>query len=241
MKRTNSKKMRILKKMLILFLLAGLMDFLIADAFLIPENQFRREERGNMLGPSTILGKEEIDHSHCHGMIVADAGDGVILWLYGKDIGRTHFTYREKYAENMIVAAPGSHGFMYVTDTLHLPIVLFDNVPKAARAELDFTLSVVYNGEEFEKNYHLEANRTARGYFHFTLEAEAETEQGDLGAEGAAINRFAYISTSESDYVDLSIPVEIRFYDLTGQLIETDTVYVRSGASLYAEENGVMP
>lgn len=241
MKRTLSKKKRILRNLLLLVLLVGLMDFLIADAFLIPENQFRREERGNLVGPSTILGKEEIDHSYCHGMIVADAGDGVILWLYGRDIGRTHFTYREKYGENMILAGPGSFGFMYVTDTLHLPIVLFDNVPKAARAELDFTLSIDYNDVPFEKSYHLEAERTAQGYFHFTLEAEGESERGDLGAEGAAINRFAYISTSESDYIDISIPVDIRFYDLTGQLIGSDTVYVRSGAALYVEENGVMP
>lgn len=241
MKHTPSKKTRIFRNLLILILLIGLMDFLIADAFLIPENQFRREERGNLLGPSTILGKEEIDHSYCHGMIVADAGDGVILWIYGKDIGSTFFTYREKYEENMIVAVPGSFGFMVVEDELHLPIVLFDNVPKAARAELYFTLHVTYNEEEFEKSYHLEAERTAQGYFHFTLEAEADNERGDLGAEGAAINRLAYISTSESDYIDISIPVEIRFYDLTGQLIETDTVYVRSAAAIYAEENGVIP
>lgn len=241
MKRMLSKKALIFRNILILMLLVGLMDFLIADVFLIPENQFRREEQGNMLGPSIILGKERIDHSYCHGMIVADTGDGVILWMYGKDIGHTFFTYRDKYAENTIVAAPGSHGFLYVTDTLHLPIVLFDNVPKAVRAELDFTLNVIYNEVEFEKSYHLESKRTAQGYFHFTLEAEADNERGDLGAEGAAINRFAYISTSESDYIDLSIPVEIRFYDLTGRLIETDTVHVRSAAAIYAEENGVIP
>lgn len=241
MKRIPSKKVRIFRNIFILVLLLGLMDFLIADTFWVPENEFRRQERGNLVGPSTILGKEEIDHSYCHGMIVADAGDGVILWIYGRDIGRNFFTYREKYAENMIVAAPGSFGFMVVEDELHLPIVLFDNVPKAARAELDFTLHAIYNEEEFEKSYHLEAERTAQGYFHFTLEAKSESEWGDLGAEGAALNRFAYISTGESKYVDTTIPVAIRFYDITGQLIETDTVLVRSPAALYLEESGVTP
>lgn len=241
MKATKSKKYRILRNLLISFLLIVLIDFLIADAFLIPENEFRREERGNLVGPSTILGKEAIDHSHCHGMIVADAGDGVVLWLYGKDIGRTYFSYREKYEENMIVAAPGSFGFMFVTDTLQLPIVLFDNVPKAAEATLDFTLTTNYNGEDFSKHYHLETKRTAQGYFLFTLETAADNERGDLGAEGAAINRFAYISTGESKYADLAIPVDIRFYDLIGQLIETDTVYVRSDATVYLEESRVTP
>ena len=241
MKKTLTKQQRIFKNILLLAFFIGLMDFLSADVFLIPENQFRREERGNLVGPSTILGKEEIDHSYCQGMIVANTSDGVILWLYGKEIGTTFFTYREKYEENMIVAGPGSFGFMAVEDELHLPIVLFDNVPKAARAELDFTLNVNHNGDDFEKSYHLEAERTAQGYFHFTLDAKSESEWGDLGAEGAALNWFAYISTGESKYVDASIPVDIHFYDITGQLIETDTVFVRSPAALYREESGVTP
>lgn len=241
MKKTRSKKQRILRNLLFLLLAICLMDFLIGDFFLIPENQFRREERGNLVGPSTILGKEEIEHSYCQGMIVADAGDGVILWLYGGMFDQTYFTYREKYEENMIVAAPGSFGFMAVEDELHLPIVLFDNVPKAAQATLDFTLCVNYNGEDFEKANHLEADRTAQGYFHFTLDAKAENEQGDLGAEGAALSWFAYISTGESKYIDTIIPVDIHFYDITGQLIGEDTVFVRSPAAIYLEESGVTP
>lgn len=239
MKRKLTKKQRLLRNLLLLVLMAGVMDFLIADAFLIPENQFRREERGNMVGPSAILGKEEIDLGPFQGMILGETSDGVILWLYGEDIGRTQFIYREKYSENMLVAPPGSGGFVFLTDELHLPIVLFDCVPKATRAEIDFTLEEMYDEQDFKKAYHLEADRNAQGYFLFTLDAKGQWP--GLGAEGVALTTLANISANTDTYVQRSIPVEIRFYDMTGALIKTDTVTLRSGASIYLEESEVTP
>ena len=241
MNRTLTKKQQLLRNLLILLLIAGLMDFLVGDAFLIPEIQFRKEERGNLVGPSKILGNEKIDHDHCHSMIVAETGDGVILWLYGEDIGRNYFVYREKYDDNMIVAGAGSIGSIVTADELHLPIVLFDNTPKATRAEITFTLSEIYNDEYYEKTYHLEAQRNAQGYFLFTLHAKAQNAWAGLEAEGAMIRIFANISADLFSYVQYAFPVEIRFYDITGKLIETDTVTVRSEAAMYLEESGVIP
>lgn len=239
MKRKLTKKQRLVRNLILLILMAGLMDFLIADAFLIPENQFRREERGNMVGPSEILGKEEIDLGPFQGMILGETGDGIILWLYGEDIGRTQFIYRDKYIENMVVAPPGPGGFVFLTEELHLPIVLFDSVPKAARAEIAFTLEEMYDEKDFKKDYLLEAQRSAQGYFLFTLNAEGQWP--GLGGEGIALTTLANISSNLDTYVHRSIPVEIRFYDITGALIETDLVTLRSGASIYLEESGVTP
>ncbi len=239
MKRRPSKMLRILRNLLILTLLIGLMDFLIADFFVIPENQFRREERGNLVGPSSILGQEEIDLGPFQGMIIAETDEIVILWLYGEDIGRTQFICRDKYDENMLIAPPGTGGFVFLTDKLHLPIVLFDSVPKAARAEICFTLQERLDEKDFEKNYLLEAQRSQQGYFLFTLEAEA-TWSG-LGAEGTALNTLTNISSNRDTYVHRSIPVQIRFYDITGTLIETDNITIVSEAALYLEENGVIP
>lgn len=226
MKRTPSKKLRILRNILLMVPLIGLLNFLMSDAFLSPENAFRREERGRLLGSSTILGREEIDYADYQGMILADAGDGVILWVYGVDISRNDFIYREKYTENVILAVPAPYGFLQTTNEVHLPIVLFDSVPKAVRAELYFQLSTTLDEEEFEKDYFLEAERSAPGYFHFSLDAESESELDGLGVEGHAIHRFTYLSTGNRSYAPLTVPVEIRFYDVTGKLIETDTVYV---------------
>lgn len=239
MNQTSSKKLRILRNLLTLTLLIYFMDFLIADFFLIPENQFRREERGNLVGPSTILGQEEIDLGPFQGMIIAETDEIVILWLYGEDIGRTQFICRNKYDENILIAPPGNGGFVFLTDKLHLPIVLFDNVPRAARVEISFTLKELIDEKEFEKTYLLEAQRSRQGYFLFTLEAEAQWP--GLGAEGAALNTLTNISSNRDTYVHRSIPVDIRFYDIAGTLIETDTVTIVSEALLYLEESGVNP
>ncbi len=239
MKRTPSKKLRILRNLLILTLMIGLMDFLSADFFLIPENQFRREERGNLVGPSSILGQEEIDLGPFQGMIISETEECVILWLYGEDIGRTQFICRDKYDDNMLIAPPGSGGFSLVTDEIHLPIVLFDNTPSAARAEIEFTLREMWDGIDFEKTYQLEAPRDKAGYFLFTLDAQGQWP--GLGAEGAALNTLTNISSNRDTYVHRSIPVELRFYDFTGTLMETDTVTIVSEAALYLEESGVNP
>lgn len=239
MKRTPSKKLRLLRNLLILTLLIGLMDFLIADFFLIPENQFLREERGNLVGPSTILGQEEIDLGPFQGMIIAETESVVILWLYGEDIGRTQFICRNKYDENMLIAPPGTGGFVFLTDKLHLPMVLFDNTPRATRAEISFTLQELHDEHDFEKTYLLEAKRSQQGYFLFTLEAEGQWP--GLGAEGTALNTLTNISSNRDTYVHRSIPVQIRFYDITGTLIETDNVTIVSEAALYLEESGVTP
>ena len=239
MKRTLTKKQRLLRNLMVLALLVGLMDFLIADFFLMPENQFRREERGNLVGPSTILGQEEIDLGPFQDMILAETEECVILWLYSEDIGRTQFICRDKYDENMLIAPPGVGGFVFLTDELHLPIVLFDQVPKAVRAEISFTLREFYDEKDFEKSYLLEAQRSTRGYFLFTLDAEGQWP--GLGAEGVALTTLANISSNRDTYVSRSIPVEVRFYDITGALIETDTITIVSEAALYLEESGVSP
>ena len=87
----------------------------------------------------------------------------------------------------------------------------------------------------------MEAQRSAQGYFLFTLHAKAENAWAGLEAEGAMIRIFANISAALSNYPQYAFPVEIRFYDITGNLIETDVTTVRSKAAIYLEEGGVTP
>ena len=105
-------------------------------------------------------------------------------------------------------------------------------------------VSQIRYGPDWEAVYgelyaHLEAQRSTRGYFLFTLEAEGQWP--GLGAEGIALTTLANISSNRDTYVSRSIPVEVRFYDITGALIETDTITIVSEAALYLEESGVSP
>lgn len=220
MKRTLSKKPRILGNLFLAALLLCLIVFFSGNDLLSPEKAFRRHERGHLVGPSTILGYEQIDYEDYSGMIVADAGDGVILWFYGEENWHNYFIYREKYTENLILTAP----FDWAYDEVQIPVVLFDCVPKAACAELRFKLHD--DRENLEKEYRLKANRSAKGYFLFALENDlhyGSTVDGD----SEQLHYFCKISIGEV-ISNLIVPVEIRFYDTDGKLIETDTVYVRS-------------
>lgn len=237
MKKTISKQKRILCNLLLILAALLLMEFLTSNYLKIPVLQFRREERGNLLGPSRILGTEEIRHRPYDHMIIADDGDGVILWLWGEDLDRTQLVYREKYTDPLLLAAPGNMSFGFESE-IHAPIVLFDRKPKAARAEIEFTVDIDYNGKEYITTYVLESERTAQGYFLFTLDLEASGALG-LGGEGAAVSRFVNISANRETYPDYCYPVQVRFYDILGNLIGEETTEVRSAAAVWLEKTGL--
>lgn len=228
MKRTVSKKIWVICNILLLFLVLEAVDFFSGMPFPVPEIQFRREERAKLIGPGTILGMEEIDYSWCNRMIVAETEEGAILWVSGQDYDRSDLAYRKKGNGSLLMAPPGSLGFMGSTDEVHLPLVLFDDQPRARQAELHFTLKANFNGEDFEKAYTLTAERTVHGYFLFTLSA-GMNDPGWLGAEGIAIQTFANISANLEQNPDYTVPVQVRFYDSRDTLIGEETVIV-SGA-----------
>ena len=234
MKKTVSKQKRILCNLLLILLALLLMEFLTSNYLKIPVLQFRREERGNLLGPSRILGIEEIHHRPYEQMIIADDGDGVILWLWGEDLDRRQLIYREKYTDPLLLAAPGNMSFGIETE-IHAPIVLFDREPKAARAEIEFTVDINYNGKDYITTYVLESERTAQGYFLFTLDLEGSGALG-LGGEGAAVSRFVNISANWETYPKYHYPVQVRFYDILGNPIGEETIEIRTAAALWLEE-----
>ena len=234
MKKTVSKKKRILCNLFLILIALWVMDFFTGNFLKLPVPHFRREERGNLLGPSRILGTEEIDHGPFQNLIVADDGDGVILWLWGEDLDRTQLIYREKYTDPLLLAAPGSGSYGF-DDEIHVPIVLFDSVQRAARAEIEFTVAIGYNGKEYVDSYILESQRTAQGYFLFTLELETGSALG-LGGKGEAVARLVNVSANWEEYPKYYYPVQVRFYDLLGNLIGEETIVVRPASALWLEE-----
>ena len=187
-----------------------------------PELQFRLEERARLVGPGEILAMEEIDFSYYKTMIVAETEEGVILWVSAPEIDRSDLVYQEKNGENVLLAAPGTGGFMTVADEVHLPLVLFDQIPRAIRSEMQFTLREEINGEIFEKTYCLSADRSASGFFLFTL----NTDDTYTHQEALTLQIFANIASDQEHRQNYNVPVQIRFYDGRDRLIGEETIII---------------
>lgn len=225
MKKVTSNKARALRNVFLLLLLTFAVDFFSGLPIPIPEIQFRKEERAHLVGPGDILGIEEIDFSHYETMIAAETEEGVILWVSGKDLNRSDLVYKEKNGGDMLLAAPGYLGYMTVADEVHLPLVLFDQHPRAVRAELRFTLREIVNGEEFEKTYFLSADREKSGYFLFTLNAESDWPEGS-DAERLTLQIFANIASGQDKQLYYNVPIQMWFYNSRNELIAEETIAI---------------
>lgn len=235
MKRKMNRKVRIALNLLLIPVLAAVCYVLDGCPPLTPEMAFRRAEQAHLVGPGEILGTEEIGYDCYDRLIIADAGDGVILYLYGTQSDRTCLGYREKEASSTLMTAPDTPGYLGRANEVQLPIVLFDHAPRAGRAEIEFTLTANYNGENFEKTYLLEADRTNPGYFLFTLDARAESAWG-LEAEGAALHTFVLISANLEKFPETTIPATVRYYDSSGALLSEELIRVHTEAAIAHNE-----
>lgn len=222
MKYTISNRAKALCNFLLLLLLMLAVVYFSGLPIPIPKIQFRFEERAHLIGPGNILSIEEIDFSYFETMIVAETDEGVILWVSAPEIDRSDLVYQEKTGDNLLLAAPGSLGFMTVTDKVHLPLVLFDRHPRATHAEMQFTLQEEVDGVFFEKAYCLSADRTASGFFLFTL----NTDNSYTYPEAVTLQIFANIASCREHQQNYSVPVQIQFYNGRGELIIEETVIV---------------
>ena len=210
------------------------------------EQQFRREEKAYLVGPSEIITTIELTNNEFDRMIVADDGDGLITYCcdvpsYRWDSGL--FVYREK-AEGMNLLAMPSYHFGTFDAYLDLPIVLLHDEPKAARAELELTLGKGFDIQEtvtdasgtvirqdFEKTYCLESETAGTGFFIFML--HAGTDSGQMledTTEGFVLKRFARMFAESGMYLYEYVPATVRLYDRAGNLITEETITVRSRA-----------
>ena len=217
--KNRAKALRNLLLALLLILAVGFFSGLPVP---FPELQFRLEERARLVGPGEILAMEEIDFSYYKTMIVAETEEGVILWVSAPEIDRSDLVYQEKNGENILLAAPGTGGFMTVADEVHLPLVLFDQIPRAIRSEMQFTLREEINGEIFEKTYCLSADRSASGFFLFTL----NTDDTYTNQEALTLQIFANIASDQEHWQNYNVPVQIRFYDGRDRLIGEETIII---------------
>lgn len=215
-----------------------------------PEQQFRKEEKSYFLGPAKILDNISLEkytgYHPCNRLILATSDEGVTLFQCDEmDLEINRLVYRKKQGNVTVLSLPtmGFRNYSFATyASLEIPVIVFDSFPNAVRAEIEIELSASYgNQENFQKVYALSAKREAEGYFLFTLSASAKSKFDQLGAEGEAF----YFLTALSDdrpmnsYVDRAIPVTVRFYDQSDNMVAERDVEIRSPAGeAHAKEQG---
>lgn len=192
---------------------------------LTPRQAFRRAEKAELVGPAEILEELHMGGYPYNRLILADDGDGVILFTYNRwSQAATDLLYVEKTGDLTIAAAP-DQTFYPKENHASAAIILFHEGTRAVRAELDITLTAEYAGESHEKTYALESLMTLDRCFLFSVGAHS---QSALGAEGQLLLQLQAVgSNSMADTRDEAIPAVVRLYDKYNNLIREETIFLR--------------
>ena len=246
------RKIRVFVNIIAIILLICAAYILLGCPALTPTQAFRRVEKSNLTGPAEIIEIIDPPNGLDDHVLVADDGDGVVLFHYNDFDFRweNYFLYREKSEGITVLPVPNHTHFgseLYVMD---LPIVVFHKYPGAIWAELELVIDEGMgvperrwkeDGEEhieyFEKTYRMEAANYIDGYFRFNLHAESEDwyvdENGQhrgtpLGNEGWALQTLCRMMCEFRSYLQEYATATVRLYDIDNRLIAEETVIIRS-------------
>lgn len=218
------------------FVIATLFYVSIGSPAFSRAHQFRRAERANLVGPSTILfnGKvTEFDYSH---LIIAKTESGILTFATDDTIP-SNFNYFKKTGDITVISAP-KFLMLWGLDNfpVNLPVFVIDDHPEAVRAELELsivgTLEHNVNGTEraevLDQHFYKEATRRDDGIFCFILDLPYINnldEHGyfldiNHGADGYALDVLASTFTNMDTLpFDGIITAIVRLYDSEGNLI----------------------
>ena len=257
------RKIRIGINILMILLLVFAAYILLDCPAFTPVQQFRRLEKANLVGPAEIVEIIDPPNGDYDHILVADDGDGVILYRYDDFEYRWAwggFLYRAKSDGITVFPAPNHNFFGADRYVMDVPILLFHDYPDAYRAELELTFDEGIgvretrweSGEEvfidyWEKTYLLETHSEIEGYFRFNLHAESADWYVDeygmdrgtpLGKEGIALQTFCRMIDMNRAYLQQYVNATVRLYDWDNNLIAEDHLTIRSvNGERYNKEN----
>lgn len=197
----------------------------------------------NLERRSTSLGDSFVQRNYDYKLIVAENREGVVLYRYReKDIGFftwppnavEDLSYRKK-GEHVTLLVPESRWPLHETDYyIEFPVILFDEFPKAVRAELDLYLDAKnYNIEETYE-YHLEAQRKQSGFFEFRI--TVGDGRNFVGEEAYALNNLSQIFNEWNKAGVDSYPAVVCLYDSRDELIYEEELLLQPlAAAVHAE------
>ena len=223
MKKAKKRWQRIPRKVkvlcfFLLFLLCVLVFYIsIGSPAFSLEHMFRRAEKAQCVGPSTILGTEELDGHDYERLLLAEDELGVYMYLYQENSKHGSLHYREKNGDLTVLAVP-QYARDFGVDGISLPIIAFDDCPEAVSAVLEVTVSasttVVYTAEAHRKN---------DGYFCFRIEQSGWYNQIDALCVLSATGDSRYGAGTHTPF-----PGVIQLYDEAGQLIREESFFFLS-------------
>lgn len=212
------RKARVLIQIILLLLTAVVFYISIGSPAFGPEHRFRRAEKAQCIGPSTILATVKLDGINYDHVLLAEDELGTYMYLYEDDHDYGALHYRKKTGDFTVVPVP-QYANEFNAKQINLPIIAFDDCPEAVRATLEVTVSA-----SSTITYSAEAQRENDGYFCFWIRQTGWGNQIDmLCALSGISSRYAGNSL-------LSFPVTVRLYDENNRLIRAEHLTLRSPA-----------
>jgi len=218
---------------LLVILLFGLLlyVFLGAPAFNL-EHAFRRMEKRHMVGPSQILGIEQLETTYADQLVVAKTEKGVILYADEHVMGYHGFSYREKDQDIMVCVTPVFLSSIRPPNGDDLTVIIFDDYPEAVRAELELETFWEDNqtGKQYHYRYALSGTRTNPGYIRVDYDVQWHDYQGvwDLPENEAIYELVSYAVNGHLRAPAGEFPATVRLYDTKDQLICIRELYLFS-------------
>ncbi|MBP3674619.1 MAG: hypothetical protein J6J18_12405 [Oscillospiraceae bacterium] len=239
---------RAIGNMVLVLLIAVVFYVCIGAPTLTEEQAFRRAEKAQLVGPSTILFIEDVESYDYRHLILAETDYGVVTYV-SDETWDPKLCYTAKTGDVTVVAAPkGPFKWGYSNWAVKLPVFVVDDVPGAVRAELEIDIVGTYvinlNGEKLQipldHHYSLESTREEENFFQFAIELpfverydgytyipDAEAEHG---ADGYALDLLAEAFSNQDNQLprsNASITATVRLYNESDELIVEQDLTLR--------------
>lgn len=210
----------------------------VGSPALTPIQQFRREEKANLVGPASILDTISLKGYTAYEfekLLIGSSDVGISLfcynyysWRHGHSLSENNFIYRSKAEDVTVFSIPNKMAFKYLHyyDTIKVPILVFADFPDAVRASLQIELYSIHATEPFREKFTLHASRAKEGYFLFELSIDnKEKRYGPIEAVSYFIN--ICDDKISSSYDGVKIPVKVQFFNKSDVMISEYSVMIQ--------------
>lgn len=187
------------------------------DAFDV-EKKFLKDAKMNLLGSPQIIAVMQVEGTMYDHIVLADGGDAAVLYACNskkQDIAK--FAYVKKQGNVTLTSVPTTLG---KDDNSRYAIVLFDDCPEAARAEVEVVLK--HDRKPYRWRLSLSAKREEPGCFLFY------TKAGGYDTPEREIHLFLTGSTLSLAGDNGKCEARVILYDKDDAIVLTKQIIIRT-------------